>query len=630
LSSVTIWDGDEGSPKATSGELLLWRSYGEPSFPESVSIPRLVEDNAASLRRRYLGWVCEIGEAPIERKRLLDHLQIRPNFSYWWMTLFVEKCNYEKSRHIDDAIRLMALDHWAKSQHFNKLIFISANHNLATCMRLWCEQRAIAFEWQQQTKTPWVSSTSLLRSLYLRLPTWLQALVWLVYRVAYSWPLRGVGVKEWRFSTATTSFISYLFNMPSRALDSGHFESSYWAQLPDTLAENGLKTNWLHIYTKDRTIPHAKKAARLIGAFNEGGRGMQAHVTLDSFISFRVVARTLRDWLRVVRVSTRLKQTVSKADSEGLVLWPLFLSDWRESMVGPTAIGNMLMLNLFEAALKALPTEQQGVYLQENQGWEFGFLYAWRASGHGQMTGCPHSTVRYWDLRYFFDSRTYRETLKNPMPRPNVVAVNGSAARDALIQGGYPEKELVEVEALRYLYLNQPVLSHPEVDVKVDMHSVRLLVLADYSERYTRKQLKILSEAASHFPSGISMMVKPHPGRPIDHRDYPALSFFLTNAPVSELLASADIAYASSVTSAAVDAYCAGVPVIAVLDPDSLNLSPLRGYSGVLFVATPEDLVKAVSQAISRSAQKRPAVNYFNLDTALPAWKRLLGVPVAS
>ena len=43
---------------------------------------------------------------------------------------------------------------------------------------------------------------------------------------------------------------------------------------------------------------------------------------------------------------------------------------------------------------------------------------------------------------------------------------------------------------------------------------------------------------------------------------------------------------ASCLTSAAVDAYCAGLRVISVLDPTALNLSPLRGFDEVRYVSS--------------------------------------------
>jgi hypothetical protein len=49
------------------------------------------------------------------------------------------------------------------------------------------------------------------------------------------------------------------------------------------------------------------------------------------------------------------------------------------------------------------------------------------------------------------------------------------------------------------------------------------------------------------------------------------------------------------VTSAAVDAYYIGTLDISVLDPNLMNLTPLRGCERVTFIRISEELVKALS-----------------------------------
>ena len=83
---------------------VLWCSYDPKGCNDVVSIPCLVEENSESLRSRYLEWIYDLGEIKINGKRIVDHLEIRSGFSYWWMTLLAEKCNYAKSPQIDDAI----------------------------------------------------------------------------------------------------------------------------------------------------------------------------------------------------------------------------------------------------------------------------------------------------------------------------------------------------------------------------------------------------------------------------------------------------------------------------------------------------------------------------------------------
>ena len=47
-----------------------------------------------------------------------------------------------------------------------------------------------------------------------------------------------------------------------------------------------------------------------------------------------------------------------------------------------------------------MPRQTRGFYLQENQGWEWGFISAWRNYNHANhLIGFPHTTVIYWDLQ---------------------------------------------------------------------------------------------------------------------------------------------------------------------------------------------------------------------------------------
>jgi surface carbohydrate biosynthesis protein (TIGR04326 family) len=94
--------------------------------------------------------------------------------------------------------------------------------------------------------------------------------------------------------------------------------------------------------------------------------------------------------------------------------------------------------------------------------------------------------------------------------------------------------------------------------------------------------------------------------------------------PISKLLGECDVAYSSAVTSAAVDAYCAGVPLVSVLDPNTLNLSPLRGCSGALFASTSDELVTALKSSVLLSRSQSDRQEFFTLDTKLPLWLKLL------
>jgi len=136
--------------------------------------------------------------------------------------------------------------------------------------------------------------------------------------------------------------------------------------------------------------------------------------------------------------------------------------------------------------------------------------------------------------------------------------------------------------------------------------------------------MQLLNDMVESFDGCLRLIVKPHPMCPIDSSDYPDLQMDIFMKPLDELLDLCDIAYTSSTTSAAIDAYCFGIPVISELDPASLNMSPLRGYHGVVFVSTPDELAQALSSSLHRNEHigKRP--DYFYLDKSLSRWRGLL------
>jgi surface carbohydrate biosynthesis protein (TIGR04326 family) len=621
-SCVFVWDA-EGIPPEGDWTVVLWRSFSESSFQSAVSIPKLVEDKADVLKARYLAWIYDLGEKRIGGKRLLDHLELRPSFSYWWMTAIAQKFNYNGSPHITDAIRLMAFDTWATESTLSRVVLASSNQPLADCMRMWCARLNVGFEWRRKPKQS--VHVSLVRLVYKVLPLALQTIAQLILYFFDRWPLHGVGLKEWRQTKGQVTFFSYLFNLEPNAANEGRFESRYWANLPEVLQENGCKTNWLHIYLKDPLHPKPSLAAQKINHFNNTGRDEQVHVTLDSFLSVRVGFKALLDWFRLAWTWRELKPEILKVTSNGLILWPLYAKEWHNSMVGPRSIINTLYLNLFETATKELPSQQVGIYLYEQQQWEFALINTWKASGHGRLVGAQHSTMLYWDLRYFYDPRSYKRTSGCDLPMPDKVALNGGASLNSCLNAGYPEAYLVKVEALRYLHLSESKVKVGMVSARVPTKgALRLLVLADYLISNTQLQMNLLVQAFPALPAGTIITVKPHPACPIHVADYPSLCMSVTMEPISKLLTECNVAYTSAATSAVVDAYCAGLPIVSVLDPKTLNLSPLRNCEGVLFASTPEDLAAALTSIAVAPHTRDDRHKFFTLDPKLPRWRKLI------
>jgi len=625
FDNLLIWDVD-GTPPTSDSLNIHWRGFVRPGSSNGVSIPCLVEKNADELRSRYLAWIYERGETVVDGKRLVDHLQLRSGLSYWWMTLIAEKCNFAKSPLIEDAIRLFAFDEWAKQLSSIKSVkLVSRNIQLRESLKNWCKNRKIHFEFQYSSD--FCEHKPIIRRTYDALPQIIQASVWLLKYLIDRWPLRGIGVELWRSAVGRITFVDYLCNLVPYEADKGRFKSLYWTGLPDALDAISKNSCWLHIYVHNPVIPDAKSAAKLLSVFNVNQERGNVHVTLDSFLSIKEIINTIRNFLKLLRfgrfqLSREVHSDVEGRFSVNSLLWPLHRKDWSRSFFGIDALQNMLLLNLFEEALANLPIQSVGVYLQENQGWESGMISAWRVAKHQKLIGFPHTTVRFWDLRYFFDSMSYLSRDNLALPRPDYVAVSGEAIKNAYKEGKYPSNNLIEVEALRYLHLEQ-LSGNLKQQKPLSKDVLRVLVLSDYLHSNTVTQMRLLQEIANEL-SNIELTVKPHPACSVDQKKYPELMFKLSNKPISDLLSQFDVAYTSNTTSAAVDAYCGGLKVISVMDPSTLNISPLRGLAGVKFVSSPLQLLQALEEVRLGVEENQIKVRYFNLDSSLPGWLSLL------
>ena len=96
-------------------------------------------------------------------------------------------------------------------------------------------------------------------------------------------------------------------------------------------------------------------------------------------------------------------------------------------------MNHLLWLGIFEAACADLPRQHRGIYLYEGVAWERAFVHAWQASGHGELIGVPHATIRFWDLRYYVDAQTRVRGGMRSLPQPDRLVRNNVTAAAAFV-----------------------------------------------------------------------------------------------------------------------------------------------------------------------------------------------------
>jgi surface carbohydrate biosynthesis protein (TIGR04326 family) len=614
-----IWDADEPPPPGPS-TVVLWRTLIATDTDRMLSLPRLVEEDAAALREEYLAWVHDLGNTVIRGARVVDHLQLRRRFSYWWMTTVSHTPNFYDSSRIEDAIKCLAFARLSRARpRWIKLIVVTANERLATVFERYCGEWNIEFE--RRGRTPMAAVT---RSRIRQVLAPMLALLILV-RAGVRLFLFSAKERAWtRSAPAGVCLFDMFIYLQPQAVLAGPFESQYWTALTALLRRAGTPTTWVHTYFPHSDVSSLGRARRLVARFN-GCVRTEVHGLIDSQLSLRGLGRALRDYLRLVTRLPRLRSIRHAVSASGFNFWPLVADDWYESLAGPSAMRNCVWLAAYECALARLPHQPTGIYILENQPWEMALVHAWRAFGHGQLIGVPHSTVRFWDLRYHYDQRSYERSGGNDLPLPDLVAVNGPAAFREYLAAGYPASQIQEVEALRYLHLLVP---HSRPDVARGERSLRILVCGDNIPGSNIRVMDAIVGADARLRRRAKYVFKPHRAAPFDVTPYRTLDIEVRMEPLPDLLGASDVVITGNITSAAVDAFVAGVPVLSLRDGRRLNASPLRDVAGAASFDGAEDLAVQLEAQSQIRAASPDTSSFFCLDAALPRWARLLNISV--
>jgi surface carbohydrate biosynthesis protein (TIGR04326 family) len=609
-TAVTVWDGEGTAPKAA--RVYLWKGYAGSGGQRSLFA--YCEEHAVRLRDRYCRWVSDLGRADTGGVALVERLRSADGFSFWWMSLIVEKSAL-KSPEVNDAIRLLALDELLEREPPTALRLVSADYRLHAVLREYCRHAGIGYSRVARLRRP------SLRALYHRVPHAVRALVTLARYVHTHWGLRGLDRSGWRAGPQARFFCSYFFNFSEDEAERGRFHSRYWEGLHALMRELRLEPNWLHLYEPVQAVPDRPRTRRWTAAFNARPAEEGFHGVLDAYLTWRLLARATARWVAISAASLRfgISREAFRPSGARVTLWPLMRYAWRSSLRGSAAMQNLIWLELFDAALRDLPRQSQGYFLCENQSWERAFVHAWRKYGHGELTAVPHSTRSFWDLRFFRDPGLAPEEAP---PQANRTVMNGELARGEFLREHYDVSALVDGEALRYA--DVALAGHRAARVRAAGEPLELIVLGDYVASAMTCMLELLAAALRETRTSMRVTLKPHPRLATFRVRHSALAMDVVTEPLPRIIGRFDLAYCSNMTSGAVDAFLAGIPVLVALMEDELNYSPLRGHAGVRFVATARELASELDQAGAGACGAYARRNFFYLDAEFPRWRKLL------
>ena len=602
--------------------VAFWSSRDVPSG--AYSIPYFVEQHAKRLSDEYISWAHDIGAFPVRGRDVRTRLTFGRLLSFWWMTLIAEK-EPLRSAAIYEVFKLRTLELLYRDEGCRGVLYVGRDRALARTLCTWCAGLGVPYLQQSgvsavehpragDQRSPGDADAGPSR----HFPHVAQAIWFLISR----WfrqvrPARKISLPAGTAGPRST-IVTFFPNVDLQRTRDGHFWSRYWEDLHRVLDESSEPVDWVWVYVGSSQMTY-REAVDLLNACNKRGGDKYRYFLLDQFVTAGTLARALRIYGRVVWAGARLSsaRTAFRLGDSDMNFFPIMADDWRTSLFGVVAADGALQIAAFEEMARRMPEGSWLLFPWENQPWELALISAWRRYHLGRIIGAQHSALGQLALRSFVDPRelTVEGAVQRPMP--DVLAVNGSGARDLLVNNLYPPERIVMTEALRYPGLRSVARK------TCDEHRT-LLVFTGYKRSETTFQLGLLADALRAIEAGQydRFLIKPHPFCPIEPL-LNAINFAIqptvTTEPISALWEQADVVFAANSTSATIEAIYSGFPTAVCAPADEMNISPALGL-GVPIVGTVAELL----DFLRHPRRAMCPSDYFVVDDALPRWRSLL------
>ncbi len=552
---------------------IHWNEFGTNQSNDLISLPTYIEQNEEALRRRFLEFVYEVGQYRVAGRTVIERLQIDEDFSYWWLTLFALRRTHPDSG-IPETIKLLALEEIVKKMNISDITINIQEPRARRCIKDFCLNLGISCTDIGPPSQP----TKFRFSLRRFSPRWCIALATLCRQ---TWRSRSFSQNQSIESNGKSiALFDYLTGFEAEAAGVGTYRSRFWSNLPELLEEQFDKLIWNHTREIGDSSTSRKSAEKLLSTLNV--HPVNSHKLFESKISLQIFWKVVCDYCRLYKsgISETEAKTMFTPSNSDLPLWPLFRTEWIDSLRGSTAIRHLILLHTIREMVRQMPRQLVGIYLLENQPWELVLTNAWKRAGHGTLIGMPQAAPKYWEIRQFVDSRSRTDHGLSKFPQPDLIASTSLRGRQMLLSSGVSQDQVIDVEALSYQYLINLQKSKDSSE-KFSTANPTVTLLGDFSVDETRQLLDICSPVLAQ--NGHSAIFKAHPTSPLNKSEIAKYGITEFVGDLGALLTSSRLVITTSFTSAAVDAYCLGIPLLLFSNGKNLNMSPLRLEPGVQF-----------------------------------------------
>lgn len=617
--TFTIWCSPDHVPQRDR-PTVLWESFRQnhPGDEDRHSIPALVIRDQVRIRSLLLK-ALSVPEFSPKHSGSKTNSRYEIDSLFWAMSLPSQLPLLAGSAAYELA-RTRALLDLLDAKKPGAVVMVQPPRELLKVVSDWCAKNSSALSVPNRTKHPKSLCRKLDISRWKRfVPGVIKAFLIVTKRAAMSLMITRTGQKH-RLKNVANVFVGYIdsesLNAPSQKRD-----HKFWGSLVKVVNGHNQASVFLHIDHVSRNRRQRNTARRALHAESSRHQHTQHHL-LEDFLAPMGIVRAI-NWYLAMRKSAKVvtEEAVRKSSSEmGFNTGWLISSVVRDAVYGATAMRNALWLSTFDEVARQL-NPQRVVYLMENQAWEKALL---RSMGtEVESYGFIHSSVRFWDLRYFFPS--VEEGPTQLFPSPKKILVGSSGDRETLTNGGITKGLIHEVEALRYLYLSES--SGPTTAVSENSAAAEILIVGDYDTTYSQHQIALANtiHSAMGGETGPKVRFRPHPSNSSQLTTLTSDILISGGRGFQEDLEDASVIICSHLSSASIDAEASGKPTIIVPDArffvDGLTESAHR-----IVCTSVEEMLPLLNSLLtgSKKAYKKTVPNGLFLDNSLPRWQALL------
>ena len=389
------------------------------------SLLQYIEDNSDSLRSKILEFYSKIGESKINGNSLPSELEIEPGVSFWWLTMFNEKSIYKSP--LSDAIKYIAIEEILVENQIDFVKYLGESKKINKILLTLCKKRNIKYDSN-------LSENCLKRTLTFKVFIMqIKAIIFFLNYIRKRWKLRSSLNEKIVSKKDSVIICGYL-------QDISKVKNNYWGCFGDILSDYSISFNWLNIFTNYKTGPSTNDALKWAKNMNKDSKKNGIHTFIHRRLKLILIYSIFKIWIKIqckaIKSLGKIQDSFYINDSK-LNLFNIFENNYLDSLCGPSSFSSIIWYSLFDAELSVIPKQKACFYICENQNWEKALLYAWKKNNDGPIFAVTHTTVRYWDLRYFFDRKEFN--CDYTMPLPDKYITNGNDSYMRLIESGYPK-----------------------------------------------------------------------------------------------------------------------------------------------------------------------------------------------